>query len=227
MTKRYVNTFSGGIDRDTSVNKYSNTHYYDAENVRPISNNTFSNGAITNVDGLLDKIDFSSVTYANLESGALISNITIFKTTSIRNTVAFFGKCDFTTSSGTIYYDNHIIMTSELSNDDFSNITIVKLYYNAPDGTVDFSYEMSVIPKHESSSIQKVYWADGINPLRMLNVRDFYTDDVAAPESYSTSSSLDHIPNVEFTNVEIVDILSGGIYTSGVVQYAYQLYNKN
>ena len=57
MTKRHVNTFSGGIDRDTSVNKYDNTHYYDAENLRPISNDTFTSGSMSNVDGLKDKID--------------------------------------------------------------------------------------------------------------------------------------------------------------------------
>src|SRR6056297_2068949 len=96
MAKRYINTFSGGIDRDTSVNKYDNTHYYDAENVRPISNDTFSNGAINNVDGLLEKIDFNNVIFTNLAQDASITNISIFRILYIRSTVIFFGKCDYT-----------------------------------------------------------------------------------------------------------------------------------
>jgi len=30
-TEKAINTFTGGIDRDTSVNKVDNKHYFDAQ----------------------------------------------------------------------------------------------------------------------------------------------------------------------------------------------------
>ena len=48
---RYVNTFAQGLDRDSSKNKYDTTHYYDAQNVRVLTQNGLSSGAIENLLG--------------------------------------------------------------------------------------------------------------------------------------------------------------------------------
>ena len=221
MSKRFINTFSGGIDRDTSVNKYSNQHYYDAENIRPISNNTFTSGAVSNVDGLLQKIDFNSITYDNLASTSTISNITVFKVVAIRDTFVFFAVGDLTEDTLGLYANtNFIVKGTPDSNGDFTSLTIVYMY-----GGDNFTSDLSVIGRYESEAIQKVYWADGTNPLRSINILDIDLGSTTIPTN--DPNILDHIPEVDFTNIDIVDTVPGGNYTSGIVQYAYQLYNLN
>lgn len=46
-----INTFTGGIDQDTSVNKYGNTQYFDAVDMRIVSNDSLSSGALSNING--------------------------------------------------------------------------------------------------------------------------------------------------------------------------------
>ena len=50
-SKHHVNTFTAGIDQDTSVNKYTNEAYFDALDLRVVSNQTLSNGALCNFPG--------------------------------------------------------------------------------------------------------------------------------------------------------------------------------
>ena len=45
------NSFTAGMDRDSSKNKYDNTHYFDANNIRIITQDGLSSGAIENVKG--------------------------------------------------------------------------------------------------------------------------------------------------------------------------------
>ena len=50
MTK-ITNTFNEGLDRDSSKNKYDNTHYYDVKNMRLITQEGLSGGAMENLRG--------------------------------------------------------------------------------------------------------------------------------------------------------------------------------
>jgi hypothetical protein len=217
MTKRHINTFSGGIDRDTSVNKYDNTHYYDAENIRPISNNTFTSGAISNVDGLLEKVDFENIS-VNAPSGSFISNITIYKVIVIRDHLVVFANFSLTILNeldpGKIVDG---IITADLVDGEFTNFNIPIYYYDGSSNPLDFHKDMSVVGRYESQNIQKVYWADGVNPLRVANIK--------RNPSLITPGELDHVPDVTFSNITDLEVVQGGSYTSGVVQYAYQLYN--
>ena len=46
MSKQHVNTFSGGMDRDTSLKKYEPNRYYDGRNFRVINNEALSSGGL-------------------------------------------------------------------------------------------------------------------------------------------------------------------------------------
>lgn len=49
----FVNSFSRGLDRDSSVTKYDNEHYYHAENLRILTNEGLTSGSLENIRGNL------------------------------------------------------------------------------------------------------------------------------------------------------------------------------
>jgi len=73
---------------------------------------------------------------------------------------------------------------------------------------------------YENSNNIKIYWADGINELRFINIAD---PDVMNLETKFLSTT----PEVILSEPEIVNFAVGGSsHTAGVVQYAYNLYNQ-
>jgi len=70
-TKAHINSFEGGIDQDTSVNKYSNNSYYDAEDVRIVTNGSLSNGCLVNINGNDAKIKLGDEIVSTLFDGNL------------------------------------------------------------------------------------------------------------------------------------------------------------
>lgn len=82
---------------------------------------------------------------------------------------------------------------------------------------------------YESSIIQKIYFVDGVNLLRFMNIRqskdngDIYNLVDAFPTSIDTVSTF----NVSRPIVDNNSVISGGSHTSGMIQYAYSLYILN
>jgi len=66
--------------------------------------------------------------------------------------------------------------------------------------------------------VGKVYWTDGYNQFRHINIFD-KTIMCLYPDQLNT------LGNVKFSQPLVTSIVDGGSYKSGVVQYAYQLYN--
>jgi hypothetical protein len=244
MAKRFVNTFNGGIDKDTSVNKYDNQHYYDAENIRIISNDTFSSGAVTNMNGLYESLRFETANYTNenLPGSFSLSRGTIYGIATIRDRVVFLGTFSAQAYSPyledtTTVLDVDMILSTTVDEDgNFGSVTIHYAYKDDEDGIgLHFNRDMAVVGRYESEDIQKVYWVNGIDPLRFYNLSEdnininYLLDalDLEQGLTIKYPSSLDHVPDVNFSRINIDDILEGGNYTAGVVQYAYQLYNKN
>lgn len=80
----------------------------------------------------------------------------------------------------------------------------------------------------ETENIHKIYWVDGVNPPRVLNVVKY--DNLYKSEDIviSDNSTFNFIPN--FTpgaTFYITKNLSGGEFQPGVIQYALVYYNKN
>lgn len=79
---------------------------------------------------------------------------------------------------------------------------------------------------YENSSIQKIYWTDGENQLRYLNIAeenpllqgDSYITDVNLLNS-NPSFRIDH-------KIQVTRIDGGGKFQSGVIQWAFTYFNK-
>lgn len=92
-------------------------------------------------------------------------------------------------------------------------------------GNLNFNtnYPLETLVSYEANDIQKVYWTDGYNQPRLINI--------AASEDNVSSwndTSFDFITTLklkEFIAVEKV-IGAEGMFTPGVIQYAFTYYNK-
>lgn len=114
----------------------------------------------------------------------------------------------------------------KLYQDSDNNVTVKKL----AGGNFNFGDNIKGIFCYENSELQKVYWVDGVNQLRYINIADsnFKSDtnpDGKLPitnEIYMNSSpefKLGHTIRVE-------RISGGGVFNAGVIQYAFTYYMK-
>lgn len=308
-TKSAINRFDSGIDMDTSLNKYKNSNYYDAQDMRIISKDALNIGALSNVIGNDSAIDIDDgiqkviasttinddlflftygivsseidIYYQQLENSFLAISFGEFSynwqvvdspTTvppgyigniyynldsgDIQNFFEAFKNSTELTSHFIITYDggasSPIIFTPKDTNTNYKATTSIHNYidttytntgssiYKAADYknsdistqsillyrdsssinklNFDTADHVSVLGKFETNSVSKLYWANGIDPLRSMNLSVDYTGEDA--------NVFDYIPNVSFGSI-LTTVEMGGSLPSGSVQYAYQYFNVN
>lgn len=183
-----------GMQRDLVSSKHPTTFLYDARNIRLTSRNDDTLFAITN------------------EKGTVTTNITIpgrYLGHSLLNQyLVVFSKSD------TLENPDHITRI------DLDKIEVTSLY----DGDLNFSlgYPIETVCSYENNNIQKVYWTDGINQPRFINI----VADKDTTANYN-SNSFDFVPELELRETVKVKRRSGvGNFESGVIQYAFTYYNK-
>lgn len=109
-----------------------------------------------------------------------------------------------------------------------SNDRIYKLWFNNDkmygtllyEGHLNLStnFPLETLPYYENEQIQKVYWTDGLNQPRYINIeasdeeRDKWTD-----------TSFDFVSTIELLNnkVTITEYETGGVFPAGVVQWYF------
>lgn len=85
------------------------------------------------------------------------------------------------------------------------------------------NYPIETVVSYESENIQKVYWTDGLNQPRVINI--------APSMDYKTnkyiSSSFDFVPELVLKEtVSVSKMYGAGEFPPGVIQYAFTYYNK-
>lgn len=83
----------------------------------------------------------------------------------------------------------------------------------------DVNHPIEAIGDYENENIQKVYWTDGLNQPRVINIMK---------ENYSWSGAFDFVPELTLgENVKIERIEDGGgTFPAGALQYCFTYYNK-
>lgn len=233
------NHFINGMDLDTSDVFLPKDTYRYSENIRLVCDKGSTSGMIQSVS---DKLFLpGSYIYCSNLNDRYTSNFTptwnnITYTTSgiklpddcgsivgvsdIRNlTIIFTFKPDTDTNitSGTL----HIF---RLVNNDESytlkEILNTQLLLNGTHQTIN---NFSIITRYEGDDNIKVYWADGYNLIRVINISESYDN-----KNISTYN-LDYFsvsPLVTF-NAPIILGTGTGTLKSGKIQYCYQLFDKN
>ena len=184
-----------GMNRDLSISKANNEFSFENMNIRITARDANTLLSVTNERG--NKEINLNVPLEGVLLGYCVLN----------NTVTLFTK----STSDNIYkviYDN-TTFTSEL------------LYK----GTLGFNtnYPIECIGIYENENIQKVYWTDGLNQPRFINIATALEE-----RSNWTNKSFDFISNINVK--EVVNItkntLANGVFAPGTIQYAFTYYNK-
>jgi len=183
MSTPVVNTFSGGMTKDLSFNKFPNDKYFDALNLR----------VLTDKEG-------GTISLVSAKGNQIVTSFygQLYGYCSIRDNLYLFYESD----------DIGYIVKVNMSNYQFTTI------YSYLDLFGGSGY-ISAVGIYESENIQKIYWSDGSNPLRMINV--------AANNSGKMPDDFNILPAAPMDPPYITGITTGNLKTC-MIQYAYRLY---
>lgn len=195
------------MNQDLAKSKYSPEVYFEGRNIRIITNEGF--GGVSNEDGNELKLTIPDIE-ANPTTTKSQLNSLIY---SIGNPIVL-GECTINTNLYLLVkYDQNIFTIYKVTKTYDLELKFIDIL-EMP------SVKIDVVGFYESQNIQKLYWVDGINELRFINIE---ADDTLELNSKFLST----VPNVLLSQLEIKGFVTGGSHTSGVIQYAYNLYKKN
>lgn len=202
MRKRETHIVKG-MSRDMSVHRFDPNLVIDARNIR-----------ITTIK------DSGSLLSVTNEKGT--REFTVNGTTPIKGTIIGTAVLNdllilFTTDS-----DSDRIYRLKF-NSDFTSATNKLLFPEAINinKSLGFSVDhpLETLPIYENEDIQKVYWVDGINQPRMINV--------AGDTATSNEDMFNFNRKIEGKHkMEITKFDSGGEFPAGTIQYCFNYFNK-
>ena len=170
--------------------------------------NTFTGGRIINISAYGIPADMYVI--GGVELRDVIVLFTTNNTRSQIYTLSLTGTSSSQLSALTLLYDDEY------------NIDHSRLMFNVDN-------RVRAVARYETPNIQKVYWTDGINPLRYLNINKHCTvngEPYVIPGDYWGIDKFELLPSVILSKPTITGITNGTIST-GMVFYAYQLYIEN
>ena len=192
MTPKATSHVIQGMQKDTSKSKLSKEFAFDAKNIRITAREDNSLLTVTNEKGNEKLIDLSGYYLGH----CVLNNQLVL----------------FTTTPNEEKKDHIFLYDSEFNKTPLYN------------GNLNFSLNnpLETLGVYENERIQKVYWVDGINQPRVINV--------AAEDNIKkrwNDSSFDFIPELQLNEVVNVETISNSsMFAPGVIQYAFSYYNK-
>lgn len=235
MNKQVAYGYSEGMMKDVSKSKHPQSAYYDAKNIRIINTDSQSTYSVTNEKGHSLKITLPSITINGSEnrieynnsnlsfvntSGNELLNSSLPSTsttqqiighTTTRNSIILF-------STDNLGFDC-IWEVTDIFNDTFD---LVLLYCR--DLNFSTSKPIQCIYNYENDTLEKIYWVDGINQLRFINLRHSKANGDAENLIDLKSTNVNIVSDYSLSQPVLTDTLSGGTHTAGMIQYAYNLY---
>lgn len=185
----------GGINQDISKSKRDPRFYFDAQNIRIYSKDSTSTASATNEKG----------------------NELIFSLAAGQETI---GHCALE--------DILVLFSTDNTTDKITTLNLETLdSFELFSGSLNFSKDNLIHTEGyvESSTIKKVYWVDGVNQLRHINIINL-VGGVQTAYTQADATLFDIVPEVTFSAPHVSSIDYGGTHTSGMIQYAYNLISK-
>lgn len=192
---RQTNTFAGGMNMDLDYSLYKENQYNYAENIRIICNDSSSLGVMQNTEGF-KKCDLNIF---------IPSTDKIIHTNVIRDYGIAF------TRNGSNYSIYRFDFSLSKDNPIVSKILTLPLDIHTP---------VSSVCRWENYNNVKIYWVDGFNQTRVLNVDPTHDTSNAS----LSIEDLDIIPSSSLAPLSLTGFGSGSL-KSGKIQYCYQLFN--
>ncbi len=230
MIKKIRNSYSG-INQDISPSKLEKGLYHEAYNMKltPVEGASF--GALSNVIG--NKLS------NNIPSPVIQKTV---------NTIEVNGKTelyynsqeveDLPAISGVQKYIGHteskngivIFSTDDNGFDciwelvDVQDAPTLKLKY-CRNLAFSSQFPIQAVYNYENDKTEKVYWADGNNMLRFINLGQSIANGYSLELIDLPASSVNSRSEFESVQPSVTEAGGGGTHTAGVVQYGYTMYN--
>lgn len=109
-------------------------------------------------------------------------------------------------------------------NDSLNPVLTLKYMRNMGFST---SKPIQAIYNYENTSIEKVYWVDGFQQIRSINLRQSIINGDITELIDLPVKSIESVGDFNMSQPEIVSISNSGTHTAGMIQYAYNLYMLN
>lgn len=91
----------------------------------------------------------------------------------------------------------------------------------------DTKYPIETLGVYETENIQKVYFIDGKNQARVINILEDYTAKYEDIIEYK-ATAFDFVPELQLNeSISIKKIIGTGEFPQGTIQYVFSYYNKN
>ena len=224
MGKKITGWKTKGMNRDMSVSAYNAEFAFENINLRLSTNDNNTTMSWVNERGPLQLtltidtepwITTGEKTYASTISGIPIGTAVINHKLVLFTTQKNASKPD---SIYVLWYDG-----------DEKTHMQGKIIYK---GNLNFNtdYPLETLVSYEAEHIQKVYWTDGLNQPKMINI----AADEGKLSKWNTSGQVedyffDFVPSANFQEEVSVrkNVSSMGLFAPGIIQYCFTYVNKN
>ena len=200
-----------GMTRDLADSKFNPEYAFENHNIRitPSENSTLlvlsnEKGNIEVSPELVDTFSYNNVEYNSIENREVLGYAILNKT------IVIFQKANNLDIISIVYKNN--------------NVWKEKVLY-CGDLKFNINYPIETLPLYESRDIQKVYWVDGLNQPRVINITD--DEDHKIRDNYDTQ--FDFVPTLELQeNITIERVpYPTGHFPAGTLQYAFTYSRRN
>jgi hypothetical protein len=209
MQKKIFTLVNKGMNRDLSISKAGESSAFENHNIRILAREHDTALSVTNERGNKEISLSGSIVGTLIGWNVLNNRIVLFTHESSGNEPDHIYRIDYGRGET---FEYHLLYTGDLNFDDEHPIESV-VYYEAED-------------------IQKIYWVDGLNVLRMMNFMAGQ-DEIAkwnqeVVSGVHKTTWFDSNRAVKFTaSVDISKDNAGNARDNGVAQYFLTYYNKH
>lgn len=220
-----------GMHKDLSASAFNPEYAYENKNIRIMPTNESTLLSIINEKGnkLADVSGFGNSLKGVPIGQAIIDDKLIIFTAGDKNkksvkdiTPTIDEINDIVGNELTIDIDSdiedRIYKISKLFDISFQNVRLYRGQLN-----FDYKYPIETISFYENQDIQKVYWTDGLNQPRVINVEEAYNK-----VSKWNDNSFDFVKRLKLQETITVskNITVSGLFSAGVIQYVFTYFNK-
>lgn len=236
MVKQLNFTYRG-INQTTTKSKHSPEFYFDALNIKILATSSQSSGSVTNEMGNELVLTIPTITIDQSKySIKYLDKVLIYNSASDLAQDLSDGFPTFSDSQKIINItetrEGLVLFTTDETMDciwEVKNIfddsfDIELLYLRNMEFTINRPIQS--LFNYENENIQKIYWVDGVHQIRNINIR---YGNIAGNEPLIDLSinNLNFVGEVDFSQPMVTGETGGGSHTSGMIQYAYNLYRLN
>lgn len=213
-----INSFIGGMNLDTSDQFLPDNNYREAYNLRLVNDINSNTGTLHNIEGV-KLYQHITTDLPTLAEGESYNNIRIVHTDSIRKYGVAIVKATIKSSNDEkeYYYIFRFINKEELNEGESGTPKLIFGPCSTPLGD-----NLSSVTRYEDDDNIKLYFADGIKPIRLINI----SPSIDSTRPMTDDGSFSIYPTALLSQPEFITLGSGNL-KAGAYQYGYQLFTKN